>query len=81
MLPFTGNDDQEQTMRVQRLEQLGRVQLLQTEDVTPQRLAQCVQKALLHRPQATNFDLDGVQKTAILARSLLEQGNRAKTAA
>jgi predicted glycosyltransferase len=72
MLPFTGNDDQEQTMRVQRLEQLGRVQLLQTEDVTPQRLAQCVQKALLHRPQATNFDLDGVQKTAILARSLLE---------
>ncbi|MGF1601791.1 MAG: glycosyltransferase family protein [Thermosynechococcaceae cyanobacterium] len=76
MLPFTGNDDQEQTMRVRRLEQLGRVQMLQAADVNPECLAQRVQVALTQQPQETNFDLDGVQKTARLVRALVEQGDR-----
>ena len=76
MLPFTGNDDQEQTMRVRRLEQLGRVQMLQAEEITPERLAQRVQLALTQQPQEIDFDLDGVQKTARLVRSLVEQGER-----
>lgn len=71
MLPFTGNDDQEQTMRVRRLEQLGRVQMLQTADVNPERLAQRVQVALTQEPQITEFDLDGVRKTAECVSSLV----------
>ena len=35
MLPFTGNDDKEQTMRVERLAQLGRVRRLRPEDLVP----------------------------------------------
>ncbi|NJK40193.1 MAG: glycosyl transferase [Acaryochloridaceae cyanobacterium SU_2_1] len=77
MLPFTGNDDQEQTLRVRRLEELGRVQMLQATDVTPKRLAQRVQEALKQQPQEIDFDLDGVQRTAKLVRSLLEQESRA----
>lgn len=78
MLPFTGNDDQEQTMRVRRLEQLGRVQMLQAAEVTPERLAQRVQMALMQQPQApeNDFDLDGVRKTALLVRALVEQDDR-----
>lgn len=76
MLPFTGNDDQEQTMRVRRLEQLGRVQMLQEADVTPERLAQRVQDALLLKPSALDFDLNGVEKTAACVRALVEQGDR-----
>ncbi|MEO0375410.1 MAG: glycosyltransferase [Cyanobacteria bacterium P01_A01_bin.17] len=81
MLPFTGNDDQEQTMRVRRLEQLGRVQMLEEADVTPERLAQRVQNALMQQPQTPDFDLDGVRKTAMLVRSLFEQGDRASLVA
>lgn len=73
MLPFTGNDDQEQTMRVRRLEQLGRVQMLEPTEMTPQRLAQRVTLALTQAPQITQFDLDGVRKTADCLRSLVSQ--------
>lgn len=73
MLPFTGNDDQEQTMRVQRLEQLGRVQMLKTADITPVRLAQRVKEALMQEPQITEFDLDGVRKTAECLRSIVSE--------
>ncbi len=71
MLPFTGNDDQEQTMRVRRLEQFGRVQMLETADINPVRLAQRVQDALTQVPQITEFDLDGVRKTLDCLRSLV----------
>lgn len=71
MLPFTGNDDQEQTMRVQRLEELGVVQMLQRVDVAiPERLAQRVETALNSKPQSTQFDLDGVRQTAQRVRAL-----------
>lgn len=71
MLPFTGNDDQEQTMRVCRLDELGVAQMLQKVDVAiPERLAQRVETALKSKPQSTQFDLDGVQQTAQRVRSL-----------
>lgn len=71
MLPFTGNDDQEQTMRVRRLDELGVAQMLHKVDVAiPERLAQRVKAALKAKPLSTQFDLDGVQKTAQYVRSL-----------
>ena len=81
MLPFTGNDDQEQTLRVQRLETLGLAQMLQSADLTPPRLAQLVQQALSQQPQTVQFDLDGVQKTAQLVRSLVEKSSSITVAA
>ncbi|WP_299413567.1 glycosyltransferase [Acaryochloris sp. IP29b_bin.148] len=72
MLPFTGNDDQEQTMRVRRLDELGVAQMLQMGDVAlPDRLAQRVEAALESTPQSTQFDLDGVRQTAQRVRSLV----------
>ncbi len=76
MLPFTGNDDQEQTLRVRRLEELGIAQMLQPTDLTPDNLAQRVQQALTQQPHTVQFDLNGVQKTAQLVRSLVEQSSR-----
>ena len=37
LLPFTGNDDQEQTLRSERLEQLGVVRMIRPEDLDPER--------------------------------------------
>lgn len=76
MLPFKGNDDQEQTMRVQRLDELDVVQMLHTVDVAiPERLAQRVEAALNRTPQVAQFDLDGVRQTAQRVRSLAYKAN------
>lgn len=73
MLPFAGNDDREQTMRVSRLEQLGRVKQLYPEDLEPQRLAHLLMAQLQQPATAINVDLNGVQQTAH-ALKVLTQG-------
>lgn len=81
MLPFTGNDDEEQTLRAQRLDQLGLAQMLHASEITPERLAQRVQEALTRQPQRMHFNLDGVTNTATLVRSLLESARTSATVA
>ncbi|MCG8364167.1 MAG: glycosyl transferase [Pseudanabaenales cyanobacterium] len=73
LLPFTGNDDQEQTLRSERLEQLGVVRLIRPEDLHPERFAQKVIDCLSQKPAQINFDLHGVEKTAVLLRSLVQK--------
>jgi predicted glycosyltransferase len=70
LLPFTGNDDQEQMMRVQRLHDLEIVTRIWPEDLQPSRLASLVLRALGQRPHHIRLDLSGVEKTATLVRSL-----------
>ncbi|MEA5466830.1 glycosyltransferase family protein [Leptothoe sp. PORK10 BA2] len=72
MLPFTGNDDQEQTMRVERLSQLGKVRRIQPEDLQPERFAAAVTEHLQHTPSQIEFDLNGVTKTVQSIKALLE---------
>jgi predicted glycosyltransferase len=73
LLPFTGNDDQEQRIRSERLEELGVVQVIQSTDLHPERFAQKVIAALQQQPLTRTFDLQGVEKTALLVRSLIPQ--------
>jgi predicted glycosyltransferase len=73
LLPFTGNDDQEQTIRSQRLEQLGVVTLIRPSDLHPEvfadRIIECLQKS----PTSMQFDLSGVENTANLIRSIVHK--------
>jgi predicted glycosyltransferase len=73
LLPFTGNDDQEQRIRSERLEELGIVQVIRQPDLQPERFAEKVVQALQQKPADVDFDLDGVEKTALLIRSLIPQ--------
>jgi predicted glycosyltransferase len=73
LLPFTGNDDQEQRIRSERLEELGVVQVIQSADLLPERFAQKVITVLQQQPLTRTFDLQGVEKTALLVRSLIPQ--------
>jgi predicted glycosyltransferase len=73
LLPFTGNDDQEQRIRSERLQELGVVQVIQSSDLYPERFAQKVIEALQQQPSDRTFDLQGVEKTALLVRSLVEE--------
>jgi predicted glycosyltransferase len=74
LLPFTGNDDQEQRLRSERLEALGIVQVIDREDLlNPARLAQKVIDYLQQDPVGMTFDIEGVEKTAQIVQSLAKR--------
>lgn len=73
ILPFTGNDDQEQTIRAAKLEQLGVVEMIRPEDLQPDRFAQKVIASLQKQPNAIRFDFNGVAKTASLLNDLIAE--------
>lgn len=70
VLPFTGNDDQEQTLRAERLEELGIVRVIRPDDLSPEQLAQRMVDCLQRQPPARSFDFQGVAKTAAQLRAL-----------
>ena len=70
MMPFTGNGDLEQTIRVKKLEQLGIVKAISTEDLQPEKLAEQIISYLNEKPNIPNFDFNGVAKTATYLKKL-----------
>lgn len=70
LLPFTGNDDQEQTLRSERLEALGIASVLRPVDLEPERFTHRVLEALHCPPSPLTFDLNGVTHTAALVQEL-----------
>ncbi|NJN89381.1 MAG: glycosyl transferase [Leptolyngbyaceae cyanobacterium SL_5_14] len=70
LLPFKGNDDQEQTLRAERLEELGIVSVICPEDLQPERFAHRVVACLNQQPIHMEFDFQGVEKTVACLRSL-----------
>ncbi len=66
LLPFTGNGDQEQTIRAERLEDLGIVSVIRPDDLQPKRFADRLVDYLHTQPTVMRFDLDGVANTARL---------------
>lgn len=73
ILPFTGNDDQEQTIRAEKLEKLGIVQVIRPEDLEPKQFAIKVVTCLMKPPASFYFDFRGVQKTATFLRRLVQK--------
>jgi predicted glycosyltransferase len=70
LLPFTGNDDQEQRMRSERLQELKIVSLIQSDHLNSERFAQQIIDCLQQHPEPMQFDMQGVEKTAKYLRSL-----------
>ncbi|MGK7929253.1 MAG: glycosyltransferase family protein [Spirulina sp.] len=78
ILPFTGNNDREQTIRAQKLGQLGRVKVIHPEDLEPEKFARQIVDYLDRQPTPLQFDFGGVEKTAFYLRQLQQkQGNAA----
>ncbi|MBD1854828.1 MULTISPECIES: glycosyltransferase family protein [Leptolyngbya] len=78
LLPFTGNDDQEQRIRAQKLANLGVVEMIQPEDLEPHRFAKKVITYLQQQPSRSQFDCAGVEKTATQLKQFLNQQNSAE---
>ncbi|EDX84869.1 hypothetical protein S7335_2567 [Synechococcus sp. PCC 7335] len=70
MMPFVGNGDQEQTMRVERLSQLGKARRIYPEDLEPERFSEAVIAHLQHSPSQIKVNLNGVDNTARFVNAL-----------
>ncbi len=70
--PFTGNQNEEQTIRARKLEQLGFLGVLSDDDLAAERLACRIELALARPANGTgaSLDLGGVAKTAMLLESV-----------
>ncbi|NET32948.1 MAG: glycosyl transferase [Cyanothece sp. SIO1E1] len=73
LLPFTGNDDQEQRLRSQRLENLGIVRVLNPEQLNPTQLGHRILDSLNTQPAQQSFQLRGVEVTAARVNELVQE--------
>ncbi|MEO1392630.1 MAG: glycosyltransferase [Cyanobacteria bacterium J06634_5] len=71
MMPFIGNGDQEQTMRAQRLSQLGKARRIYPEDLAPKRFADAVLTHLQQSPSSIEVNLNGVSNTTKFVNALV----------
>ena len=68
LYPFTGNNNQEQTMRARKLEQLGRVRLAQ--QLEPKRLAEMISQTLEMPVPNVAINMNGAAETARILSAL-----------
>ncbi len=73
ILPFTGNDDQEQKMRAEKLDKLGVVQMVQPHELQPEIFAVKIINYLQTESKTIKFDFNGVENTALLLKKLISQ--------
>ncbi|MGV0104274.1 glycosyltransferase family protein [Nostoc sp. DSM 114167] len=71
ILPFTGNQDREQTIRAEKLSNLGVVKFLNHNYLQPDYLAINIINYLKEQPNKISFDFGGVEKTANILKALV----------
>lgn len=71
MMGCTNNDGMDQVERVEKLGQLGVVDVVRPEDLEPVRFADRVVRCLEQAPATASIDLDGVGTTATLLQKLI----------
>ena len=72
MMAFQGNNDREQLTRLTKLAGLGRVKMIQPQDLNPEQFAQNIIDYLQHQPTKLDLDFDGATNTAYYIKKLLE---------
>jgi predicted glycosyltransferase len=75
VVPFTGNQNEEQTIRARKLAALGLVEVVDAGELSPAAIAQAMQAALGRpmRRTAVSLDLNGVSNTARLLKEVSER--------
>ncbi|MBW4642636.1 MAG: glycosyl transferase [Goleter apudmare HA4340-LM2] len=70
IMPFTGNEDREQSIRAEKLSDLGIVKMISPDDLQPDLFAEKMINHLREEPSKISFDFAGVEKTASLLNGL-----------
>lgn len=73
MMAFQGNNDKEQETRLTKLDKLGRVKMIQPQDLNPAFFAEDVVNYLQQDKTELPLNLDGVNNTAKCIKQLAEQ--------
>lgn len=71
MMAFQGNDDKEQETRLKKLDSLGRVKMINSADLQPEKFAQQIIQYLSENITEINLALNGVQNTAYHLKKLV----------
>ena len=71
--PFAGDGEQEQTVRASKLAQLGVLDVLNKQQLTPERLARQIQKTLRGSPVRIPFNDQGAANSSLLLREHLAE--------
>ncbi len=71
LMAFTGNDDREQTIRSQKLADLGIVELIKLEDLEANRLADKIIDCLQQKQNNVRFNFAGAQNTSKYLQELI----------
>ncbi|MEM8722890.1 MAG: glycosyltransferase [Cyanobacteria bacterium P01_G01_bin.39] len=73
MMAFQGNNDKEQETRLTKLDKLGRVKMIQPQDLNPEGFANNIINYLQQNKTELPLDLDGVNNTAKYIKQLVNQ--------
>jgi predicted deacetylase len=73
VLPFTGGNNTEQTIRADKLEALGAVTVIRPQELQPDRLAEKILQCLKTESASPLLDTHGVETTAAFLTGLLEK--------
>ncbi|MEM9923630.1 MAG: glycosyltransferase [Cyanobacteria bacterium P01_D01_bin.50] len=71
ILPFKGNNDQEQRIRAGKLDSLGVVKMIDESDLIPEIFSTKMVDYLAQKPNKIKFDANGVENTAVLIKNLV----------
>ena len=74
VLPVTSNQDREQSIRAAALEKLGVVEMLQREDLKPERLSVEIIRALEITPRRLSLNLQGARNTTLMLKEFIRRG-------
>jgi predicted glycosyltransferase len=73
MMAFQGNNDKEQETRLKKLDNLGRVKMIQPEDLNPEKFAEQIISYLQQSKTELSLNLDGVDNTRKYIKHLVKQ--------
>lgn len=71
VVPFAASGESEQTARAERLSTSGSLTMLAERDLTPERLAQAIEKTVAMPPSRVTLDFQGAEESARFIRSLI----------
>jgi predicted glycosyltransferase len=76
IVPFATERETEQTLRAHRLAALGAVQVVAADQLSPERLAFAIERAISTRPATVAIDTRGARRTAKLIANMIQSSDR-----
>jgi predicted glycosyltransferase len=76
VVPFASGRETEQSLRAERLAARGALQLVRENELSPERLAIAIERAITSRPSAIAIDTGGAERTAALIAEMIRSPER-----